>query len=553
MARDRRMPPEGKIMARTVKAKFKLPRGRLARKIVSWVFVSVIVIETIIFIPSFNKRQKELLNHLKEISAAKVSTLLQFTPPDIGPSDLLKKLEQLKMHHTIVGGVVYAADGRRIGTFGEVPQLAYMPLEPGQMLGRLSPDGKRYDVVCLPPWRGAPYTVVLRHDTASVTAGLKAFFWRIAGLVIIISLFVTVGAWIALEPLVITPILRLRKDLVAAGEAISRDRPAPDFYSASVSRNDELGDVIDAFRQMYKRITDAIDERKKAEQALKESYEKVASYSRAMNRELEQGREMQLNFLPAELISPLGWESAAFFKPARQVSGDFYDLFELPDGSLGLVIADVCDKGVGAALFMALFRSLIRVFADEVCRAALAGTVPAEDADSGQCRLDQPTACVMSPYVLRPVERTNSYIATHHGELGMFATLFFGIMDPQTGVITYVNGGHLPLFIIAAGGGIRQRLATTGPAVGVIAGMQFEAGTARVEPGELLFGCTDGVTEASAPDGGFFGFHRLEKILEAPPVSAEQRVDELAEAVLAHTGENDLFDDITMIAMYRRP
>jgi serine phosphatase RsbU (regulator of sigma subunit) len=386
-----------------------------------------------------------------------------------------------------------------------------------------------------------------------VTAGLKAFFLRIAGLVIIISLFVTIGAWIALEPLVITPILRLRKDLVAAGEAISQDRQTPEFYSASVSRNDELGDVIDAFRHMVRRITDAISERKKAEQALKESYEQVASYSRAMNRELEQGREMQLNFLPEELISPPGWESAAFFEPARQVSGDFYDLFELPDGSLGLVIADVCDKGVGAALFMALFRSLIRVFADEVCRAALAGTDPAGGADDGQCLLDQPSACAMSPHVLRPVERTNAYIATHHGDLGMFATLFFGIVDPRTGIITYVNGGHLPLFIIAAGGGIRQRLSTTGPAVGVIADMQFEAGTARVEPGELLFGCTDGVTEASAPDGAFFGFDRLEKILQAPPVSAVQRVDELAEAVLTHTGDNDLFDDITMIAMYRRP
>ena len=531
-----------------VKAKFKLPRGRLARKIVLWVFVSVIVIETIIFIPSFKKRQSELLDHLKEISVAKISTLLQFTPPDIPPEDLVRRLAELKMHHAIVGGVVYAANGRRIGTFGEVPQLAYRPLAPGQMQGRLSPDGKRYDVVCLPPWRGAPYTVVLRHDTATVTAGLKAFFLRIVGLVVIISLFVTAGAWIALEPLVITPILRLRQDLVAAGEAISLDRPTPDFYSASVTRNDELGDVINAFRQMVQRITDAISERKRAEQSLKESYEQVAKYSRAMNRELEQGREMQLNFLPKTLVTPPGWETAACFKPAHQVSGDFYDLFELPDGCVALVIADVCDKGVGAALFMALFRSLMRVFTDEVCREVLAGEIGVD-----QCHPGPSTTCVINPHVVLPVARTNDYIATHHGDLGMFATLFFGIMDPATGTMTYVNGGHLPLFIVAAGGGIRQWLSTTGPAVGVMADMRFETGTARIRRGELLFGCTDGVTEASAPDGGFFGMQRLEKILQAPPVSAEQRVDQLAEAVLAHTGENELFDDITMIAMFRRP
>lgn len=540
-------------MASALKDKFKLPRGRLARKIVFWVFICVIVIETIIFIPSFKKRQKELLNHIKEVSSAKVSTLLQFTPPDTKESGLLERLESLKMHHAIMGGALYTDAGRRVGVFGEVPQLSYRPLKPGQMLGRLSGDGRRFDVVCLPPWRGSRYTVVLRHDTASVNAGLQAFVVRIAGLVIIISVFVTGGAWITLEPMVITPILRLRKDLVSAGEAISQDRSTPAFYSASVSRNDELGDVIDAFRQMYQRIRDAISERKKAEQALKESYDQVASYSRAMNRELEQGREMQLNFLPDKLISPPGWQITASFNPARQVSGDFYDLIELPDGSLGIVIADVCDKGVGAALFMALFRSLIRVFADEVCRGAMGETGPTGNFEDVQCQLDQPAACVMHQYVLRPVERTNAYIATHHGDLGMFATMFFGIMSPDTGAITYVNGGHLPLFITAAGGGIRQRLSPTGPAVGIIADMQFEAATACIETGELLFGCTDGVTEASSPDGQFFGLDRLEQILRAPPVSAEQRVNELTEQVLRHTGNHDLFDDVTMLAIYRRP
>ena len=535
-------------MAPETETKFKLPRGRLARKVVFWVFFSVIVIETIIFIPSYRSRKKELLNHLKEVSAAKVSTLLLFAPKDIDSASLLARLEKIKMHEAILGGAVYTADGRCVGTFGEAPRLVFTPLQEGHMAGELSEHGRRYDVICPPPAGGAPYTVVLRHDMATVNTRLKAFFWRVIGLVIIISLFVTTGAWLALSPLVIAPILKLRENLKRAGETISGGLPPISLYGDAPRRNDELGDVIDVFCDMYRRVSDAIGKRQKAEQALKESYEQVARYSRAMNRELEQGREMQLNFLPKTLVSPQGWETAACFKPARQVSGDFYDLFELPDSSVALVIADVCDKGVGAALFMALFRSLMRVFADEVCRGVLAGEIEVD-----QCQPGPSTTCVMNPHVVLPVARTNDYIATHHGDLGMFATLFFGIMDPATGTITYVNGGHLPLFIVAGGGGIRQRLSTTGPAVGVMANMRFETGTARIRRGELLFGCTDGITEASAPDGGFFGMQRLEKILQAPPVSAEQRVDQLADAVLAHTGNNELFDDITMIAMFRCP
>ncbi len=116
---------------------------------------------------------------------------------------------------------------------------------------------------------------------------------------------------------------------------------------------------------MYQQISDAISERKRAQGALQESLTQVEAYSQALNDELEKGREMQTNFLPGQLLHKPGWEIVAYFKPAHQVAGDFYDAFELPRGYLGLVIADVCDKGVGAALFMALFRSLIRIFSGQ--------------------------------------------------------------------------------------------------------------------------------------------------------------------------------------------
>ncbi|MCX6068869.1 MAG: GAF domain-containing protein, partial [Chloroflexi bacterium] len=89
-------------------------------------------------------------------------------------------------------------------------------------------------------------------------------------------------------------------------------------------------------------------------------WEQENLYRQALEREFEIGREIQAGFLPDILPQPAGWEIAASLQPAREVAGDFYDVFELPEGRIGLVIADVCDKGLGAALFMTLFRSLLR-------------------------------------------------------------------------------------------------------------------------------------------------------------------------------------------------
>ena len=146
-------------------------------------------------------------------------------------------------------------------------------------------------------------------------------------------------------------------------------------------------------------------------------------YLKGLERELEIGREIQMGFLPEELPQADGWEIAAYLKAAREVAGDFYDAFMLPDGTIGLVVADVCDKGVGAALFMTLFRSLIRAAATTDGFGESAGS-------TAEVRLQH------------TIELTNNYIAETHGSTGMFATVFFGILDPRSGLLTYINGGH---------------------------------------------------------------------------------------------------------------
>ncbi|MBW2338205.1 MAG: SpoIIE family protein phosphatase [Deltaproteobacteria bacterium] len=532
---------------------FRFPASRLSRRIALWVFFSVILIEALIFIPSYKNREKELLFQLKSISVARVALIMEIVAPDASDDELFEHIKKLENDKVVIGGVLYGADGRKIGEFGEMPELMIANVNPAGMTFLLNRDGSRYDIACSPVELQRDYRLILRHDSTSINDSLFAFFLRVAGLVVIISLVVTVGTWLTLRWIVVNPILNLRQDLVRAGEALSRDQQTPEFYSATVQRNDELGEVIGAFRQMYRQISDAINERKQAEGALQVSFEQVEAYSQKLNNELEKGRHMQINFLPDQLLQLPGWETAAYFKPARQVAGDFYDVFQLPGGSIGFVIADVCDKGVGAALFMALFRSLIRIFSGQTSLDGLPLTCSDALLDDMNDYANNPSVDPTHITALKAINLTNDYIALNHGDLAMFATLFFGVLDPESGSLSYINGGHEPIFIIGPGGGIKERLATTGPAVGVEPKINFEIQQSRLDPGDILLGYTDGVIEASASDGGFFTMDRLEAILEAPASSAADLLDRIANGLQDHIGEADQYDDVTLLSIRRIP
>lgn len=531
----------------------KATRGRLSRRIVFWVFISVIVIETIILIPSFKRRENELLTQLKEVSTAQLSLIMRLSSGGDSDRKLFEMFKLLQFIPRVLGGAFFRSDGTPLGVFGEPPE--FIPPRPGvnEMVYTKSTHGPRYDLVCSPDQLKGDYILILRHDASPVRQELNAFILRIAGLVVIISIFVTAGAWLALNPIVVKPVLRLREDLLKAGEAISRDQKRPQFYSASVQRQDELGEVISAFRKMYTQIADAINERKTAEKALQKSFKQVEAYSEALNNELEKGREMQTNFLPAQLVHKPGWEFAAFFKPARQVAGDFYDVFDLPGGGVGIVIADVCDKGVGAALFMALFRSLIRIFSGQTTLEGLAclyndESISEEESIAGN-DLSHPEHMI----ALKAIQFTNKYIAQNHGDLAMFATLFFGVLDPKTGILTYINGGHEPLLIINKSGGVKKRLNPTGPAVGIDSESNFDIEEIQIEAGEILLGFTDGVIEARSDDDKFFTLKKLLNLIGDVAASAAELLNSISDEVKSHTGDADQFDDITLLAIRRLP
>lgn len=257
------------------------------------------------------------------------------------------------------------------------------------------------------------------------------------------------------------------------------------------------------------------------------------SWAESMERELEIGRQIQRSFLPEELPQPAGWEIAAKFEPARQVAGDFYDSFPLAGGvRIGLVIADVCDKGVGAALFMALFRSLVRAFTESTYASAPSGG----DSDSAR--------------VLSTILSTNDYIAKTHGRSNMFATLFLGVLEPAGGTLSWVNAGHEAPVVFGASG-TNSRLNPTGPALGMMPDMKFEARTTQVGPGETLFAFTDGVTEARDTAGRLFSEERLFGLLAEGSPTAAAFLDRVEAAVSAHASGVDRSDDITMLAARR--
>ncbi len=264
-------------------------------------------------------------------------------------------------------------------------------------------------------------------------------------------------------------------------------------------------------------------------------------------RELEIGREIQLSFLPAKLPAPAGWEVVARFRPALEVAGDFYDVFMLPHGNLALVIADVVGKGITAALFMAIIRSLFRAHFQQSYYQAEA--LP----EGNPGRPATPLPLIDGEALVKAVRLTNAYLLTNHSEAYVFATMFAAVLDPDSGRLIYVNAGHNPPLVVRADGRgghvIREELEPTGPAIGLLPELKFALGETRLRPGEMLFTYTDGVTEARNPQEEEFGLGRLEALLPAHGDSAEGALAAIEAAMDEFTQGAEAFDDVTMLAL----
>lgn len=282
--------------------------------------------------------------------------------------------------------------------------------------------------------------------------------------------------------------------------------------------------------------------------SLGKAQQEIESYSKALDKELANCSRIQKSFLPRKIPDVSGWDIEEFFFPARRVSGDFYDVFELPGGYTGWVIGDVCDKGAGAALFMALTRSLIRIFSGQAQLSR--SPINTESQTVGGTPDSKSIRQYTQLEAIRTVALTNDYLSPNN-DLCMFVTLFFAVLDPKNGKLLYLNCGHETVFVIDANG-IKERLVPTGPAVGLIAHATFEYKELQLQPGEILYAFTDGVTDARSTDGERFNRKRLVSLLSQPVATVFELMQRIGTNLFTHIGKAPQADDITMLALQRK-
>jgi sigma-B regulation protein RsbU (phosphoserine phosphatase) len=248
----------------------------------------------------------------------------------------------------------------------------------------------------------------------------------------------------------------------------------------------------------------------------------VAREKGRMERELQMARQVQSSLIPSEAPRLPGWEVVAWWQPARTVSGDFYDFVDEGAQRLGILLADVSDKGMPAALFMASSRTILRA-------SVLAAPSPAEG-----------------------IARANRLVCQDAPD-GMFVTLVYGELEPATGQLCYVCAGHYPPLLYRSASGRLDNLEWTGIALGLDQQASFESGTIDLEPGDFVVMYTDGVIDATGPQGEAFGQDRFRRLLlEQGHAPAAEIVAALQAALERFVGGSPPFDDVTLVVVKRQ-
>ena len=240
-----------------------------------------------------------------------------------------------------------------------------------------------------------------------------------------------------------------------------------------------------------------------------------------LEREFQLAREIQQTFLPSQIPPMPGWEMDVRWNPARQVGGDFYDYFLLPDGRLAVIIADVSNKGLAASLYMTVTRTLIKA-------AALEYTSPA-----------------------RTLERVNELLLMN-SQNGLFVTTFYGLLDLTDGLLTYTIAGHNPPLVLRMHENRVEELDKGGIALGALPDIHLEDRTLTLESGDCLLLYTDGVTEAFDNDEQMYGTERLKGLLQSVcGASAHQVLTRLDEDLQTFRKTAPISDDTTILAVCR--
>ncbi len=252
-------------------------------------------------------------------------------------------------------------------------------------------------------------------------------------------------------------------------------------------------------------------------QLVREQEAEIRSRER-LEQELQVAKLIQQHFLPRTAPDLPGWDADAYYHPAREVGGDFYDFIALEDGKVGLVIGDVTDKGVPAALVMAATRSVLRAAAQRLI-------------DPGEV-----------------LERVNEHLCPDIPE-NMFVTCLYGVLEPSTGRLRFANAGHnLPC--VRSGSRVVE-LRATGMPLGLMPGMRYDEAEAVLEPGAQILLYSDGLVEAHDDDREMFGTPRLTALFGALG-RGERLIDRVLESLGEFTGGAvEQEDDITLVSLRR--
>jgi serine phosphatase RsbU (regulator of sigma subunit) len=316
------------------------------------------------------------------------------------------------------------------------------------------------------------------------------------------SLLLGLGV-IALAVLGIVPLARhMTRDLTTLTVGVERIAQGDFTTQVPVRSRDEFGALATAFNQMARDVA---------------HHQQLIVERERLQRELELCRQIQTEMLPHASLRLGPTEVKGISIPAREVGGDFFNYFELPDNQVAVLVGDVSGKGISAALLMANIQATLRA------------RLPLE-----------PDLARLTATIDREIEESTPS--------GVYATLFIAILDPHVKTLRYVNAGHHPQFLIR-GSGI-ESLSSGGMPVGLFAGRGYTERTVQLADNDLLFFYTDGMVEVENETGDMFGTERLEALLRA---HREQGVDTLLERIEADVrrfrGAAEPFDDVTIMAL----
>jgi serine phosphatase RsbU (regulator of sigma subunit)/anti-sigma regulatory factor (Ser/Thr protein kinase) len=362
-----------------------------------------------------------------------------------------------------------------------------------------APRGGRIDVVATDPAAGPPAIDISPNDP------LLAYLQSASGAIAIDGLELDSPALDELRRAGV----RLVVPLVSQGELVGLLNLGPRLSDQEYSSDDrKLLDALAAQAAPALQVAQLV-RRQETEARSRERIE----------QELRVATMIQQNFLPKELPDLPGWHVAAYYRPAREVGGDFYDFIELPDGQIGIVIGDVTDKGVPAAMVMAATRSVLRASAQRV----------------------------VSPGSV--LERVNELMCPDM-PAKMFVTCLYGVLETATGRFRFANAGHNLPYVHTSGG--TAELRATGMPLGLLPGISYEETEAMLEPGQTMLLHSDGVAEAHGPADEMFGFPRLQEVVGARGGRGEV-IDRVLTELGRFTGAGwEQEDDITLVALTRR-